>query len=199
MDIIQQAPYALITVNSKQVYALVDTGTGIGQLDSEAFSDSARPASNGTKNYLNYSNYDHFVFGVDLGYAPFQEQTFKDVDMGKSGKTQQGLVGTNAFADKRLTIDFTGHVFYISSTPSTFCTDKQLRASGFLPASTLGYFGPLDWKHVDSKFAVNIPTVAVRIDGIPAIAQVDSGYEIICSAPQSTSMRLCTRSLSKLE
>jgi len=103
---------------------------------------------------------------------------------------QAGIIATDFLSLYPHTLDFKHNMIYRSEI-AAFCTDTQLLGAGFRPVSTKGFFTtnpqtglrPLSEVLDDpdggtKNFTVpNVPTVAITIAGVAAIAQLDTGYE----------------------
>ncbi len=120
---------------------------------------------------------------------PFPEFSWSDFSQFKLSVDQVGIVGTNVLAQDVYTLDAIHHQLYQSS-PAQFCADSTLRAAGFVPLTTTGYFvgdpktQPLfPLEHIKPSTpnplqltVPNIPTLPIRIAGVPAVAQMDTGF-----------------------
>jgi hypothetical protein len=101
---------------------------------------------------------------------------------------QAGIIGTDFLSVFPFTIDYTGAKVYRAL--STFCADTQLLGAGFQPVPSDGFYTN-DAKKLrplsdvitsgdasTSGFTVpNVPTVAIRVGGVSALAQLDTGYD----------------------
>ncbi len=96
-----------------------------------------------------------------------------------------GILGTDFLSENVITLDYRG-LRVLSATKITICDDATLAASGFAKLSTTGYYANDLTKlrpasDVDSSAPVgvqvpNVPTVPVKIAGVTAIAQLDTGF-----------------------
>jgi hypothetical protein len=94
---------------------------------------------------------------------------------------QAGMIGTDLLATHVVTIDY-GRSLLHRAEPERFCSDAVLRRAGFQAASTGGYYGvhaaaltcPAAGR---ARGCPNIPTIPIRIGGVSAVAQIDTGYD----------------------
>jgi hypothetical protein len=100
-----------------------------------------------------------------------------------------GILGTDFLSLNPTVLDFGGHRI-ISSKGGTFCADAELIDAGFSSLSTVGFFTnnpntltPLSQVITDGGASVigytvpNVPTVKVRVAGVEALAQFDTGFD----------------------
>ena len=103
---------------------------------------------------------------------------------------QAGIIGTDLLGQYVITLDYAGgHVY--ASPEASFCSASTLGSAGFVPLSVAGFFqndtSTLEpFTDVDdagdSQYTVpDVPTVAVQLDGIAALAQLDTGFSDLTS------------------
>lgn len=133
-----------------------------------------------------YCFFSSFDFFFDWGKVELRTDTHSSL---VGTKRQAGILGTDFLSVRAFTLDYTAQKMY-SSPASTFCTETQLLAAGFLPLPSDGFFTsdlsklrPLSDVLDDpgggtAGFTVpNVPTVPIAIGGVDALAQLDTGYE----------------------
>ena len=99
---------------------------------------------------------------------------------------QAGIVGTDFTSLRVLALSYaTARLFVSDTTPR--CTDAAWRSAGFVALSSEGFFSN-DLSTLNPMSAVdpgaspaarvpNVPTVAVRLGGAVAVAQLDTGFD----------------------
>jgi hypothetical protein len=106
---------------------------------------------------------------------------------GVSGSVRQaGIIGTDLTSQQVITVDYAGAHAYAASAASA-CSASALTAAGFVSLTTAGFFennvGLLEpGTDVDSNDGAgesvpDVPTVAVRVGGTGALAQLDTGFD----------------------
>ncbi len=133
-----------------------------------------------------WCEFQGFDFFGDWGKVTL---TTADHSVLAGAKRQAGILGTDFLALNPFALDFRNQRMH-RATPSAFCTDAQLLASGLRPLPTQGFFatdlGKLrqlgevltDPDASTAGYSVpNVPTVPISIAGEPALAQLDTGYE----------------------
>jgi hypothetical protein len=102
---------------------------------------------------------------------------------------EAGLIGTDFLSLNPTTLDYAGRrIFSIRGGP--FCSDAELGDAGFSPLSTAGFFSsdtttlvPLITVIPDGGAGVvgftvpNVPTVKLKVAGVDALAQLDTGFD----------------------
>lgn len=104
-------------------------------------------------------------------------------------KRQSGILGTDFLALNPYALHFKNQEIH-RADPKAFCSDAQLLAAGLRPLPTQGFFAsdlsklrPLSEVLTDPDAGTkgisvpNVPTVPITLDGEPALAQLDTGYE----------------------
>lgn len=102
---------------------------------------------------------------------------------------QAGIIGTDFLSVHPFSLDYHGKRVFRAQR-SAFCTEAQLLASGYAPIPTGGFYTsdvsklrPLSDVITrpdagTAGFTVpNVPTVPITIAGVPALAQIDTGYD----------------------
>lgn len=131
-----------------------------------------------------WCEFDGFDFFGNWG--PPVTLTTADHSVLKGFKRQAGILATDFLSSTPFTLDFRNGRIHRSQA-SAFCSDAQLLAAGLRPLPTQGFFStsisklrPLSEVLADAGPNIvvpNVPTVPITIDGEPALAQLDTGYE----------------------
>jgi hypothetical protein len=97
---------------------------------------------------------------------------------------QAGLIGTDLLSEDVFTIDYAGGNLY--EAPAA-CSSSALGAAGFVALTTQGFYEndtsllyPATDTGVDASAGLqvpNVPTVPVKIAGVSAFAQLDTGFD----------------------
>jgi hypothetical protein len=103
-------------------------------------------------------------------------------------KNQVGIIGTSLLAHAVYALDYQQKLLFKSSI-RTACTASELKNAGFLPISMKGYFSnsaldqDFQYEQVSPSkpnlkhaHVPNVPTIRVKIAGVVAVAQIDSGF-----------------------
>ncbi len=102
---------------------------------------------------------------------------------------QAGTLGTDFLSVHPFTLDYEGG-FVLASQTTPFCSDAELAAAGFVSISTAGFYARDTWtrkplgdviEDIDGgtrgAFVPNVPAVPLRIAGVDAVAQLDTGFD----------------------
>lgn len=176
-------PYAPVALGSVGGHFLVDFGTTRSTIDLGAFTKPP-PATGCDATLLGqactFSGFDFF--------GSWGAVTLVTADhSGVSGSVRQaGILGTDFLSVHAFTIDLAG-TRVLRARKATFCTDAELTAAGFVALPSAGFFAadpttlaPLS-KVVDGAASglhvPNVPTVPLRVGGVTALAQLDTGFD----------------------
>jgi hypothetical protein len=122
-------------------------------------------------------------------FGPWGQVTLTTADYtGFNNPRECGLIGTDFLSLIPTTLDFAGHQV-LSAKTANFCTGAVLADAGFAPLSTAGYFSnnlndlvplitviPDGGAGVSGYTVPNVPTVKLRLAGVDALAQLDTGF-----------------------
>lgn len=199
MELSGQLPYARITVgtgaNARTGAFLVDFGSTASALDDNAFAPSppvpswcTTPEAGSSRTSCEFSD---FSFFGSWGRVSLYRDNFSTV---RGAIVQAGLLGTDFLSVHPFTLDYSGLQVLASKAP-TFCSDTTLEGAGFVPLSTRGFYAkhlsalrPLADVFEESDggttgYAVpNVPTINLRVAGIDAFAQLDTGFDDVLVA-----------------
>ncbi|MCS5699523.1 hypothetical protein NZK32_10780 [Cyanobium sp. FGCU-52] len=167
-------PYALVRLDGRFGFFLVDFGSDGSSVSPTTFLGGRGPTPlPGSSD--RFAGFDFFGPWGPVRLTPQDHSGIRAV------VPQAGLLGTDILARQVLTFD--GEQALLRwAPPESFCRDATLRAAGFVPISSRGYFGPsargLTCPAAPRRGGCpNIPTVPVRIGAVTAVAQVDTGYD----------------------
>jgi hypothetical protein len=190
-------PYLDLTVGSgadaRTGAFLLDWGTTRSTIDLAAFPAPGPLAHGCPLAYLGERcSFDDLWFFGSWGEVTFttaDHGAFDDTGNGAGGFRQAGILGTDFFATAVYTIDFTtgagsGTVYHAPA--GTFCDDQTLGEAGFVALSSVGFYSN-DFRNLKPSSAVldggspgstvpNVPTVPLRIGGVVAQTQLDTGF-----------------------
>jgi hypothetical protein len=126
--------------------------------------------------------------------CPFPELSFAGVSARNVALTkahhpspsQTGILGTDLTRSVALTLDY-GRAVVRAARAAEFCGEGYLRAAGLTPLSTTGFFasdgaalrplGDVVAGAPARKSVANVPAVPLRIAGVSARAQLDTGFD----------------------
>lgn len=173
VQVVHQMPYVQVSVNGQAGQFVIDFGADVSAITPAGFDGPPpRPMPGSTDRY---HRFDFFGAWSQVRLLP---QTQAPVS---GGVRQAGVIGTNFLGGHVFTVDYPGARVY-RATPSGFCPDDQLRAAGFVPLDTRGYYA-------DNTASLrcpaagmpgrcpNIPVLPVRIGPVSAVAQIDTGFD----------------------
>jgi hypothetical protein len=173
-------PYTPVRVQGHTGFFVVDLGADGSSISPTTFLGGRGPAPlAGTSNQF---------AGVDF-FGPWAPLTLSVQDQSgiRGPLPQAGLIGTDLLRQHVMTLNYANGLLHRSSR-ETFCGDAELRQAGFLPLSSQHYYGPAPGElrcpaAPRAGVCPNIPTIPVRIGGVEAVAQVDTGYDDGVHAP----------------
>ncbi|MFT3711941.1 MAG: hypothetical protein QM817_30235 [Archangium sp.] len=157
---------------------LIDFGSTNSWVDLGAFSQPAQLSCTATT--CTYADFDFFG---SWGQVTLLTSDFSQF-MGPP--RQAGIIGTDFLSVRPTTIDFVTRRI-ISSPASSFCTPAQLEDAGFVGMPSTGFYVnnlnnllPLSTIVQDAgpgTTVPNVPTLLLRLDGVVAYAQLDTGFD----------------------
>jgi hypothetical protein len=166
-----QMPYALVQVGPARGYFVLDFASTASVIDPRGFPRRARPSPlPGTT-----QRFADFDFFGPWGVVTLSVQDHSRV---RGSVAQAGILGTDFLAQHAYTLDYgragKGASVFRQQRGAT-CTDAQLRSEGFAPLTTKGYYS--DDPSTLLPGVPRVPTVPVRIGGVAATAQLDTGFD----------------------
>jgi hypothetical protein len=156
-------PYTPVRVQGAYGFFVVDLGSDGSAISPGTFLGGGKPApAPGTAD-----RFERVDFFGPWGPLRLSVQDFAGI---RGLLPQAGMIGTDLLATHVVTIDY-GRSLLHRAERDRFCSDAVLRRAGFLAASTGGYYG------TNATARPNIPTIPIRIGGVSAVAQIDTGYD----------------------
>ncbi len=149
------APHIALTAAGVSGEFLLDYGATRSSLSADAFAMSARSVRTAAISLPSFEKGDFRLARYD---QPVQ-----------SGRRQLGVIGTDFLS--LLTAQFTGGAVFLGDRP---CDSKALSARGLVPVSQAGFFSS-DLSTIRAGLP-NVPVVYLRLGGVRAWAQIDTGY-----------------------
>jgi len=180
-------PYVTVTVGDAPTYPgsfLLDYGTNFSTLDLSKLAPPGPPAPGCDPTLLgqrcSFANLDFFG-----SWGPVSLRTAAHGD--GTGASQAGILGTDFTSHVAVSIDYARSKVHRAFDEASFCTESAFAAAGFSALSTAGFFtnDPSKLRPLadviagsSSSFSVaNVPTVPLRIAGVIAHAQLDTGFD----------------------
>ncbi len=167
-------PYTPVQVQGTYGFFVVDLGSDGSAISPGTFLGGGRPApAAGTAD-----RFERVDFFGPWGPLRLSVQDHAGI---RGLLPQAGIIGTDLLASHVVTIDY-GRSLLHRAERDRFCSDAVLRRAGFRAASTGGYYGtnaaaltcPAAAR---ARGCPNIPTIPIRIGGVAAVAQIDTGYD----------------------
>jgi len=173
-------PYTPVRVQGLTGFFVVDLGADGSSISPTTFSGDVAPKPMaGSRNRF---------AGVDF-FGPRAPLTLRVADQSAivGPLKQAGVIGTDLIREHVLTLDY-AHGLLHRASREIFCGDAALRRAGFQPLSSRGSYGARERDlrcpaAPQTGACPNIPSLPVRIAGVEAIAQVDTGYDDGVRAP----------------
>jgi len=179
----KEMPYGEAKIAGRSGLFLLDYGANVSSIDLKAMpgvkpaADSCDPAVPGGQ-----CAFDDFYFFTGLGRAYLLTADYSHLLL---DFRQAGIIGTDFLSEKAYTLRFKEGSLSASGREG-FCSPGALAAAGFVPLSAAGYFsedlaGLLPLSALNENYSgplsvPNVPAVPVRVAGVDAIAQIDTGY-----------------------
>lgn len=166
MTVAQSMPYVVATIGDASGYFLVDHGSNYSTIDTAAFAGPAPRPNAGT-----LDRFDGFRFFGSWGTVRLAPASHAAID-GLPFR-QAGIIGTDFLSTAAFTIDYAGGGLYRASA-ARFCSDQQLRAAGFVAASTAGYFtnDPKPREQAPRQ----LPAVPITLGAVAGLGILDPGF-----------------------
>jgi hypothetical protein len=175
-------PFADVLVDGKPGAFLVDFATTGSAIDLAAF-DTPPTATGCDPSKLgaacSFASFD--LLGAWGRVTLFTSRLFAPDDTVR----EAGVLGTDLARMSALTLDYAGARIFRAGE-GALCDDAKLLAGGFVPlsakgffardASSLALFSSVAASSTGSATVPNVPTVPVRIGGVSALAQLDTGF-----------------------
>lgn len=188
-------PYVDVTVDGYHATFLVDFATTATTIDRGAFPlPGPTPTSCTSPNLGGICTFSSFDFFGEWGSVALRT----DDHRGFGGAVRQaGILGTDFLAVYAFTLDYAGQTLRRAergarpsastsefagsgdagdggpTSPGAFCSDTTLKAAGFSPLNTAGYYSHTP----GSMSGPNVPTVPLAVAGARAVAQLDTGFD----------------------
>lgn len=177
-----QHPYVDVTLGTgttaQNAAFLVDFGSTNSWVDLGAFTQPAQLSCTPTS--CTYADFDFFG---SWGQVTLFTSDFSQF-MGPP--RQAGIIGTDFLSVRPTTMDYVGRRI-VSSSAANFCSPAQLEDAGFVAMPSTGFYAsnlngllPLSTVVNDAGMGLsvpNIPTLLLRLDGVVAYAQLDTGFD----------------------
>ncbi len=163
-------PYVDVTVDGYRAAFLVDFATTATTIDLGAFPIPGPMATSCTSPNLGATcTFSSFDFFGEWGSVALRT----DDHRGFGGAVRQaGILGTDFLAVHAFTLDYAGQTLR-RAEQGAFCSDATLKAAGFSPLNTAGYYSHTP----GSVSGPNVPTVPLVVAGARAVAQLDTGFD----------------------
>ena len=183
MRVSKEMPYALAAVGGSSGYFALDYGANVSSIDLGAMPEARPlPGSCDSAKLGQACTFENLDFGGDQGQVSLLTADYSRLSL---DLRQAGLIGTDFLSENAYTLNFAGGTLSIAGEKD-FCSADALRGAGFAPMNTAGYFSSdtsnllplssLDGKYAGGLSVPNVPAVPVRIAGVEAAAQIDTGY-----------------------
>lgn len=176
-----QLPYVDATIGTgaaaQRVAFLVDFGSTQSWIDLSALMRPAHTSCTATT--CSYPDFDFF--------GSWGQVTMLTGDFSRfvGPPRQAGIIGTDFLSVKPTTMDYRG--LRIFSSSGAFCQPAELEDAGFVAMPSTGFYSsnlgallPLSNVIADAGAGLsvpNVPTLTMRLDGVTALAQLDTGFD----------------------
>lgn len=169
-----QMPYARAAVDGHEGFFVLDFGAEVSAITPQGFAGEIKPqALAGSGNA-----YRDFIFFGNWGQVRLLLQPRAQV---AGSVPQAGVIGTDFLSRHIYTVDYRGGAVH-RAQPGGFCSDSALEAAAFVALSTQGYYAAnrstLTCPRAGGPGRCpNIPSLPIRVGGVDAIAQLDTGFD----------------------
>jgi hypothetical protein len=178
-------PYLSVPVGTQSGDFVLDFGSNFSSIDLSAFPPPGPMTSGCNASELGaLCTVAGFAFFGPPASVELTTESYAGV--GSGGVRQAGIVGTDFLSQDVITLAYAAGLAFASPSGG-FCSDAALRAAGFAPLSSAGFYendvSKLEAASlVDSSAASNltvpdVPTVPVSLGGVTALAQLDTGFD----------------------
>lgn len=183
MRMSKEMPYAEVQIGGRRGTFLLDYGANVSSIDLNAMpgvkpvQGSCDPAAPGRQ-----CDFEDFSFVDNQGSVSLLTADYSGLVL---DSRQAGIIGTDFLSENAYTLLFSRNSFSRAGRRE-FCSSGALLAAGFSPLSTAGYFSDdtrkllplnaLDENYSGPLSVPNVPAVPVRVAGVDALAQIDTGY-----------------------
>lgn len=177
----REMPYAAASLGGKPALFLLDYGANVSSIDLKAV-PWARPSSCSPQAAGGGCSFNDFAFAGAPGGAWLLTADYSGLSL---DFRQAGVIGTDFLSEHAYTLDYDGGKL-LRAGKDLFCSPSGLKAAGFAPMSSAGYFSSdlnsllplssLNAGYSGGLTVPNIPAVPLRIAGVTALAQIDTGY-----------------------
>jgi hypothetical protein len=182
LTIASQMPYALVSVGGLQGYMVLDFGASVSSITPASFQGGTpQPLAGGGDRFGDFIFFGAWGTVQLLPQPQPAVQQLRSAD-GQAAIRQAGVLGTDFLAQHVYTLDYrAGHLW--RATRGSFCADTALLGAGYRAVTTQHYYGPqpaslsCPMAGAAPGGCVNIPTLPIRIGGVAAVAQLDTGYD----------------------
>ena len=180
-------PYVTVTVGDAPKYPasfLLDYGTNVSTIDLSKFAPPG-PSTAG----CDPTKLGQLCSFADLDFfGPWGQVSLRTAAHGDgAGAPQAGILGTDFTSRVAVSIDYARSKVRRAFEQASFCTESAFVSAGFAALPTAGFFTndpsklrPLADVIAGSppRFSVaNVPTVPLRVAGVTAHAQLDTGFD----------------------
>jgi hypothetical protein len=183
MSVSKEMPYVSINIGKQRGMFLLDYGANVSSIDLKAM-PGLKPLQGTCDPALLHRQcgFEGFAFAGNRGPVYFLTADYAGLTL---DFRQAGVIGTDFLSEHAYALHY-GKGSLSLAPRERFCSPATLAAAGFSPMSAAGYFSsdlakllPLSSLKEDysgSLTVPNIPTVPVRVAGVDAVAQIDTGY-----------------------
>lgn len=176
-----QLPYVDATIGSGPTARtgafLIDFGSTASWVDLTAF--TGNPQQSCSNGRCTFADFDYFG---SWGQVSLYQSDFSSW---VGPPRQAGIIGTDFLSVHPTTLDYRGR--RVLSSASAFCTPTELQTAGFVSLSSTGFYAS-SFSSLRALSTVvtgassgltvpNVPTVRIRVGGIEALAQLDTGFD----------------------
>lgn len=176
-----EMPYVRASLGEGAGLFLLDYGANVSSVDLGALR-AAKPSGPCAQSAGQHCSFAAFDFGFGPSGADLLTADYSHLVL---DFRQAGVMGTDFLSEAVFSLRY-GAGLFSRADRADFCSDGALRAAGFAPLSSAGFFSSdlsrllplsaLNAGYSGPLTVPNIPTVPLRIAGVDAVAQIDTGY-----------------------
>ncbi len=183
LTVSRNVPYVSIPIGAYRGEFALDYGSTFSSIDLAAFPAPGPRTSGCDRALLGVTcTVDGFSFFADPSPVSLVTEDFRAV----AGSVRQaGIVGTDFTSLRVIALSYRASRMYVGGAAG--CSDDAWRGAGFASLSSRGFFsndlsalsprGAVDTGAVAGAHVPNVPTVPLRVGGVSALAQLDTGFD----------------------
>ena len=183
LSVSKEMPYGEVHIGASRGRFMLDYGANVSSIDLKAM-PGAEPVQGSCDTAAPGGRcvFEDFTFVDNLGSVSLYTADYSGLIL---DAPQAGIIGTDFLSESAYTLRYAEGSFSLAGREE-MCSAGALFAAGFSPLSTAGYFSDdgrkllplsaLNENYTGPLSVPNVPAVPIRVAGVDARAQIDTGY-----------------------